>query len=76
MVEAKPSRSPPLSRVINHRARKLAVEFSTLAAKEKDPERRRDLRELAKLHWNDAYGRRRRYWHATTAGASAATGTQ
>jgi len=66
MVEAKPSPS----RVIDRRARKLAVEFSTLAAKEKDPERRRDFRELAKLHWNDAYGRRLRYWHPTSRGAS------
>jgi hypothetical protein len=65
MAEAKPSllSPPPPARVIDQRARKLAVEFSTLAAKEKDPERRRDFRELAKLHWNDAYGRRRRHWH-------------
>jgi hypothetical protein len=34
MVEARPSLpSPPPSRVINQRSRKLAVEFSTLAAK-------------------------------------------
>jgi hypothetical protein len=45
-----------------------AVEFSSLAAREKDPERRQDLRDLAKLHWNDAYGRRRRYWYATDRG--------
>jgi len=66
MVEAKPSLPsppPPAPRVIDLRARKLAVEFSTLAAKEIDPERRRDFRELAKLHWKDAYGRPRRYWH-------------
>ena len=43
------------------------MEFSTLAAKEKDPERRRDFRELAKLR--DAYGRRRRHWHPIGAGA-------
>jgi hypothetical protein len=68
MAEAKPSRSPPPSRVIDRRARKLAVEFSILAAKEEDPDRRRDFQELAKLHWNDAYGRRRRYWYATGRG--------
>jgi hypothetical protein len=49
----------------DQRARKLAVEFSSLAAREKDPERRQDLRDLAKLHWNDAYGRRPCYWHPT-----------
>jgi hypothetical protein len=71
MVKADPSLPlPPSSLVIDHRARKLAVEFSTLAAKEKDPERRQDFRELAKLHWNDAYGRRRRYWHPTGRGVS------
>jgi hypothetical protein len=72
MVEAKPSlpsSPPPPPRVIDQRARKLAVEFSALAAKEKDPERRQDFRELAKLHWNDAYGRRRRYWHPTGRGS-------
>jgi len=74
MVEAKPSLASPSPRVIDQRARKLAVEFSTLAAKEKDLERRRDFRELAKLHWNDAYGRRRRYWQST-ARAATATGT-
>ena len=65
MTEAKPGllSLPPLARVIDQRARKLAVEFSSLAAKEKDPERRRDFRELAKLHWNDAYGPRRRYFY-------------
>jgi hypothetical protein len=75
MVEAKPSLASPSPRVIDQRARKLAVEFSTMAAKEKDPERRRDFRELAKLHWNDAYGRRRRYWHSTGTGTATATGT-
>jgi hypothetical protein len=76
MVEAKPSLISPPPGVIDQRARKLAVEFSTLAAKEKDPERKRDFRELAKLHWNDAYGRRKRYWHCPPGtGTATATGT-
>lgn len=66
--------APPPPRIIDQRARKLAVEFSSLAAREKDPERRQDLRDLAKLHWNDAYGRRPRYWHPT--GRSAHRGSE
>jgi hypothetical protein len=58
MVKAKES-IPRTPRVIDQLARALALETAAAAAVEKDPERRRDLEELAKLYWDDAYGRGR-----------------
>ena len=47
---------PKRPRLIDALANEQALEMAAAAATCKDPERRRDLEELAKRFWDDAYG--------------------